>query len=84
MNPNIFNIFKNLNFTSILSGANKTLNVVKKSIPVYKEIRPYMNHEKSIFKKKNDNLLEQDEIKMSKPIKENKKSSYNDSLTFFN
>ena len=79
---NIFDIIKNINLSGFITNANKTLNVVKKSIPVYKEIRPYIRHEKSLFK--NKKVLEEDEIKMSKPLKENKTSSYNDSLTFFN
>ncbi len=82
MNPNLLNIIKNIKFSSILSGTNKTLNVIKKTIPVYKEIRPYVNHEKSIFKK---NTKEIDEIKESKPLKSNNNTNnYNDSLTFFN
>ena len=78
---NILNLIKNINISNILSGTNKTLNVIKKTIPVYKEIRPYVNHEKSIFKKTNTEI---DEIKESKPLKSNKQTSYNDSLTFFN
>lgn len=83
MNTNLLNIIKNINIASIASKTNKTLNIIKKSIPVYKEIRPYVNHEKSLFKKDKE-LEEIDEIKESKPLKSNKKSSYNDSLTFFN
>lgn len=80
MNMNILSFIKNIKISSIISGTSKTLNVIKKSIPVYKEIRPYINKEKSIFKNKN----EIDEIKMSKPLKSNKNITYNDSLTFFN
>ena len=83
MNYNFLNFIKSISFSNILNGTNKTLNVVKKSIPVYREIRPYMNHEKSIFNKKTTKLIEQDEIKMSKPLKDNKTTTYNDSLTFF-
>ena len=81
MNINLLNIIKGIKLSDIISSTNRTLNIVKKSIPVYKEIRPYMNHEKSIFKKKINNT--EDEIKMSKPLKEDKQTSYNDSLTFF-
>jgi hypothetical protein len=59
----------------MLGNINKTLNVVKKSIPVYKEIRPYINKEKSLFK-----TTEKSDIS-NKPNKEN---NYNDNLTFFN
>ena len=80
MNYNFINIFKNINLSNIVSTTNKTLNVIKKSIPVYKEIRPYVNKEKSLFKKKDDL---KDEIKMSKPLKVENNTTYNDSLTFF-
>ncbi len=83
MNYGFLSLLKNIKLSSIISGTSKTLNVVKKSIPVYKEIRPYINHQKSIFKS-NDKKQEIDEIKESKPIKSNKQTTYNDSLTFFN
>ena len=82
MNTNFLSIFKNIKISSIAGSLNKTLNVVRKSIPVYKEIRPYVNHEKSIFKKTEDENV--NEIKESKPLKSNNNNSdYNDSLTFF-
>ena len=85
MNYNILGLLKNINLSSIISGTSKTLNVVKKSIPVYREIRPYIRHEKSLFKSnKNTNENDKDEIKESKPLKSNKQITYNDSLTFFN
>jgi hypothetical protein len=68
------NFLNNFSFSGILSGFNKTLGVIKKSIPVYKEIRPYISKEKSLFKKDNEISLS------NKPSKSNK---YNDSLTFF-
>ena len=65
------NIFKNFNFSSILNNASNILNVVKKTIPVYKELKPFLNKEKRI--------IEKNEIK-----KESIESpEYNDSLTFF-
>ena len=81
MNLNILNFIKNIKLSDVISNTNKTLNVIKKSIPVYKEIRPYIRKEKSIFKKDDENI---DEIKMSKPLKKDKTITYNDSLTFFN
>ena len=79
MNFNLLNLIKNIKLSSIINTTNRSLNIVKKSIPVYKEIRPYIRKEKSIFKTK-----EIKEIKMSKPLKVDKKPTYNDSLTFFN
>ena len=82
MNYNILNVLKNINLSNIISTTNRSLNIVKKSIPVYKEIRPYIKKEKSLFKiKENDDV---DEIKTSKPLKVEKQTTYNNSLTFFN
>lgn len=81
MNASILELIKNIKFTNIISATNKTLNVIKKSIPVYREIRPYATHEKSLFKKKE--VTETEKIKESKPIKSNDRITINDSLTFF-
>lgn len=80
MNSELLSIFKNINISNIASTANKTLGVIKKTIPVYKEIKPYLLREKSIFKKKENVLI--DEIKESN-VSEDRSSSYNDTLTFF-
>lgn len=83
MNQDFLSIFKNINLSSIMGGANKTLSVIKKSIPVYREVKPYLLREKSIFSK-NKIMNAVDEIKESKPIKtEDRSVSYNDTLTFF-
>ena len=71
----MFNILKNLNITKVVSTTNTTLKTIKKIIPVYKEVRPYITHEKSFI---NKDIIKTDNIK-----KESNKS-YNDSLTFFN
>ena len=81
MNTNIFELIKGIKIDKIASTANKTLNIIKKSIPVYKEIRPYATREKTLFKKKE--VKEADEIKESKPIKSEDRTTINDSLTFF-
>ena len=65
----------NFNISNILTSINKTLGVVKKSIPVYKEIKPYINKEKSLFKNNKETTI------INKP---NKPNNYNDNLTFFN
>ena len=69
-----FNFLNGLNLSSMLNGFSKTLNVVKKSIPIYKEVRPYINKEKSLFKKSEENTIS------NKPINN---KNYNDNLTFF-
>ncbi|MCI7083952.1 MAG: hypothetical protein MR938_04590 [Tenericutes bacterium] len=79
MNSNLLGILKGIKISNIVSNTNKTLGVVKKIIPVYKEIRPYVNHEKSLFKK-DDKVL--DNIKESNGV-DVRNDSYNDTLTFF-
>lgn len=75
----LLNIIKKLNLNSIVSNTNKTLNTVKKVIPVYKEVRPYIKKEKSLFNKSDiDNKII--ETKSNVP---NKSYIENDSLTFF-
>ena len=79
MNSNLLGILKEIKISNIVSNTNKTLGVVKKIIPVYKEIRPYVNHEKSLFKKDDkvlDNIKESNEVDV-------RNDSYNDTLTFF-
>lgn len=44
------NLFRGVNFSSILSGARKTLNFVNQAIPVVKEISPLVKNTKTIFK----------------------------------
>ncbi len=79
MNNNLLGILKGIKISNVISSTNKTLGVVKKVIPLYKEVRPYVNHEKSLFKKDNkvlDNIKESNEVDV-------RNDSYNDTLTFF-
>ncbi len=80
MNLNFLNILKKINLSNVVSNTNKTLGIIKKTIPVYKQIKPYMAHEKSFFKKNIENI---DKIKESKHIKDEINHTYNDTLTFF-
>ena len=64
------NFLKAINLSKIVSTTNKTLNVVKKSIPVYKEIRPFISKEKKLVP----------EIKESNETRESK---YDNNITFF-
>jgi len=70
------NVLKKINLSSVVSGTNKTLKTIKKAIPVYKEIRPYIRKEKKLFNK--EDLVQENENKID--IKE---KEYNDNLTFF-
>ena len=44
------NLFKGINFTSILNGTSKTLNVVNQAIPIFKEISPLVKNAKTMFR----------------------------------
>lgn len=65
------NFLKKINISSLLNSTGNILNVVKKTIPVYKEIRPFLSKEKKVF--------ETQELKKES----NEPTEYNDSLTFF-
>ena len=71
MNQNFLQIFKNLNITTLAKNTSNTLNVVKKIIPVYKEIRPFVTKEKKIVPTKEIKKENDEELK------------YNNSITFF-
>lgn len=80
MNSNLLGLLKGIKLSSIVSSTNKTLGVVRKIIPVYKEVRPYVTHEKSLFK--NDSKIESTIKKESDEV-DVRNDSYNDTLTFF-
>ncbi len=82
MNIGIIELLKKINLSSIVSNTNKTLGIIKKTIPVYRQVKPYVTHEKTIFKKNDTNSIK-DIIKESKPLKEESSTRFNDTLTFF-
>lgn len=79
MNSNILGLLKGIKISNIVSSTNKTLGVVRKIIPVYKEVRPYVTHEKSIFK----NVTKTENIIKESDTSDVRNNSYNDTLTFF-
>ena len=80
MNFNILELIKKINLSNIVTNTNKTLGIVKKSIPVYRQVKPYITKEKTIFKR---NEIK-DIIKESKSLKGIKNdNNFNDTLTFF-
>lgn len=46
----IGNSLKSFNFSGLLSGANKTLNVVNQTIPLIRQAKPMVNNMKSMFR----------------------------------
>ena len=48
-------IFKNgINWSSILTNTQKTLNIINQTIPVIKQVRPVVNNAKTMFKVMNE------------------------------
>ena len=76
------NLFKGINFSSILKGTQKTLAFVNQAIPTIKQISPIWKNAKTMFKVVNE---------FSKPDKEENihvnvmstEPKYNDGPTFF-
>lgn len=61
MKPSILSILTKININKILANTSKTLNVVKKAIPLYKDLRTNKKEEKikesnKLPEKYNDNL----------------------------
>lgn len=63
-------LLKNINLSSIANTTSKTLNIIKKTIPIYKELKPYISKEKQVIPQIKKESIEEP-------------SEYNDSLTFF-
>ncbi len=47
-------LFGGLNLSSILSGAQKTLNIANQTIPLIKQVQPMMHNAKTMFKVMNE------------------------------
>ena len=45
---------KGINFSSILSGTGKALNVVNQTIPIVKQVKPVFKNAKTMFKVMNE------------------------------
>ena len=61
-----------MNISTIITGINNTLNICDKIIPLYKDIKPFINSSKNII-----SSLNKDDIK------ETKKEVNNNLPTFF-
>lgn len=72
------NSIKSFNWSGLLSGANKTLNVVNQTIPLIRQTKPMINNMKSMFKlakafgsetvSKNSNLINNNGSKIKQNI----------------
>lgn len=50
----IFGGIKGINFSSIVSGTGKTLNVINQTIPLVKQVKPVIKNAKTMFKVMNE------------------------------
>lgn len=48
------NLFKGINFSSILNGTSKVLNVANQAIPLIKQAKPMINNAKTMFQVMNE------------------------------
>ena len=77
MNPNMFS---GLKITSLLNGANRVLNFANQAIPLYKNLKPFIDNSKSIMSILN--IMNAKDIKEDKK-EEIKKESVDGLPTFF-
>lgn len=88
-------IFKNgINWSSILTNTQKTLNIINQTIPVIKQIKPVVNNTKTMFKIMNEfkkveapnnqseNQKTENQTKKDNTITQNNTTSVS-TLTFF-
>ena len=68
----IKNLFGNINFSSILSGTSKTLNVINQAIPIVKQAGPIYKNAKTMFKVMNEFK------KVDTPVSTNNNSNVNE------
>lgn len=77
----------NLNFGSILSGTQKTLNIVNQAIPLVKQAGPVLNNAKTMFKVMNEFKKVETPIEIKKEtenVSSNMIAEYNENNpTFF-
>lgn len=77
----IFGNLGRINFSSILSEAQKTLNFVNQAIPVMKEISPMVKNAKTMFKVMNE--FNKTDTKVNKAIVQEETNTINNGPTFF-
>lgn len=74
----------NISFGSILSGTQKTLNVVNQTIPLVKQVHPMIKNAKTMFKVMNE--FKKSNIKQKTNIMKNNNitnNNYDEGPTFF-
>jgi hypothetical protein len=81
----ISKIFKNgINWSSILTNTQKTLNIINQAIPVIKQAKPVINNAKTMFKVMNEfKKVEAPEKNTSTNNIKNEEKTQNNNPTFF-
>ncbi len=77
------NLFKGINFSSILSGTQKALNFANQDIPVVKEISPMIKNAKTMFKVMNEFTKPENKPVNKTTIENTEKYIYQNGPTFF-
>ena len=89
--PSFLSKLKNISFSEILNGTQKTLNVINQAIPIFYQIKPLINNTKTIFKiasainnEKKQDMTKNINIEKKENIKKNRNNNidYNQP-TFF-
>lgn len=50
MRPSLFSMLKNIGWSNLLDGTQKTLGVINQAIPIVYQVRPVVSNMRSIFK----------------------------------
>ena len=80
---------KTFSLSSILTNAQKTLNIVNQTIPIVQEVKPIVKNARTIIKltsglkNVNNNINNNVNSNYSKNITENNKTTYNEGPTFY-
>ncbi len=48
--PSLFTVLKNIGWSNILDGTQKTLGVINQAIPIVYQVKPVVSNMRSIFK----------------------------------
>ena len=76
------NLFGKISFSSILSGTQKTLNIVNQAIPIVKQVSPMIKNARTMFKVVNE-FGKQDKPINTVQEKNYKQETYQNGPTFF-
>lgn len=50
MRPSLFSMLKNIGWSNLLDGTQKTLGVINQAIPIVYQVKPVVSNMRSIFK----------------------------------